>query len=280
MSINEQSLVTVYIPTFNRLELLQRAVESVCNQTYKNLEIIVVDDCSTDGTQEYLAKLAKEDSRVRYFLKEKNSGACVSRNIAISNARGGYITGLDDDDYFKPNRVFDFIEKIKTCEDNAIIFTNYIVKDDIKETITNCNIEKVKLHNLLVNNYIGNQIFTKTENLRKEHGFDEALEIWQDIDFWIRLSKKYDFIYLKNSSYIIDISDEIVRITKSKVNKLKNSYSRIIEKNSFHEPESTLLKHHFLYYDINLISANDLFSLMRIRPSYLIIKSIIKRFLF
>ncbi|MFP3339642.1 glycosyltransferase family 2 protein, partial [Micrococcus sp. SIMBA_131] len=66
--------------------------ESVQNQTYSNVEIIIVDDCSTDGTHDYLKEVVNQDSRVKYFLKEKNSGATISRNIVIQNAPGTYIT--------------------------------------------------------------------------------------------------------------------------------------------------------------------------------------------
>src|SRR5690606_1394413 len=104
---------TVYIPTYNRVELLKRAVESVRQQTYQNLDIIIVDDCSKDSTHEYLKEITKQDSRIRYFIKEKNSGACVSRNIAIENARGDFITGLDDDDYFLNSRIEFFLEGYK-----------------------------------------------------------------------------------------------------------------------------------------------------------------------
>src|SRR5690606_27763972 len=111
MSLEQSNpLVTVYIPTYNRVELLKRAVDSVRNQTYKNLEIIIVDDCSKDSTHEYLAEISKKDSRIKYFIKEKNSGACVSRNIAIKNAKGDFITGLDDDDYFTLDRVEIFVK--------------------------------------------------------------------------------------------------------------------------------------------------------------------------
>ena len=64
---DQSPLVTVYIPTYNRVDLLKRAVESVRNQTYTNLEIIIVDDCSTDNTQEYLKEISNLDQRIRYF---------------------------------------------------------------------------------------------------------------------------------------------------------------------------------------------------------------------
>jgi glycosyltransferase involved in cell wall biosynthesis len=105
-----EPLISVYIPTYNRLELLKRAVQSVQNQTYKNFEIIIVDDNSSDGTQDFLVGLAKVDSRICYFFKDKNSGACVSRNIAINLAQGELITGLDDDDYFLPHRLEFFLD--------------------------------------------------------------------------------------------------------------------------------------------------------------------------
>ena len=105
----EKFLVSVYIPTYNRLNLLKRAIESVRKQSYKNLEIIIVDDGSKDGTVEYLEAISKVDKRIIYFLKKKNTGACESRNIALKNASGYFITGLDDDDYFLENRIEKFV---------------------------------------------------------------------------------------------------------------------------------------------------------------------------
>ncbi|MCP6324099.1 glycosyltransferase, partial [Klebsiella pneumoniae] len=75
---------------------------------YKNLEIIVVDDFSRDETSQYVKQKCNEDKRIIYVRNEKNMGACYSRNIAIQMAKGKYITGLDDDDYFLPERVLDF----------------------------------------------------------------------------------------------------------------------------------------------------------------------------
>jgi len=103
--MNENPLVTVYIPTYNRLELLKRAVKSVLDQDYSNIELIVVDDGSSDGTVDYLECVSQADQRVRYFVNEVNSGACVSRNKAIWAEKGEFITGLDDDDYFLNDRI-------------------------------------------------------------------------------------------------------------------------------------------------------------------------------
>src|SRR5690606_27033547 len=163
MSLEQSNpLVTVYIPTYNRVELLKRAVESVRQQTYKNLEIIIVDDCSEDSTHEYLAEISKKDSRIKYFIKEKNSGACISRNLAIENAKGEFITGLDDDDYFLENRIEIFLKNKKKLNEYAFIYSIYIHKTSIGICKKKSEILKPRTINsrdLLSVNYVNNQIF-------------------------------------------------------------------------------------------------------------------------
>lgn len=275
--MQNQPLVTVYIPTFNRLELLKRAVKSVQDQTYQNLEIIIVDDCSTDATYEYLEQLAKEDNRVRYFLKEKNSGACVSRNIAIENAKGEFITGLDDDDYFKTHRIKDFVERANIEKNDVILFSNYIEKNYDVEKSTILKKKKVTFKDLLINNHVGNQIFIRVDIMKIIGGFDEELEIWQDLDLWIRLSQKYEFSYVDNYSYVIDVTGDIVRITNTKIDKMKNSYLKIVYKNNLNANDAILLKNHFLYYNYKDIRMLELIKMFFLRPSFLVVKTIVKR---
>ena len=92
---NDSPLVSIYIPTYNRLDILKRAIRSVLDQSYAKLELIVVDDCSTDSTNEYLEDLSKRDFRLVHLRNSDNQGACVSRNRAIEYARGEFITGLE-----------------------------------------------------------------------------------------------------------------------------------------------------------------------------------------
>ena len=85
-------LISVIVPAFNVANYIEKCVASLVNQTYKNIEIVVVDDCSTDDTDKIVSEFV--DSRIKYFKNERNSGAAVSRNKAIKEAQGVYYTTL------------------------------------------------------------------------------------------------------------------------------------------------------------------------------------------
>ena len=95
-------LLTIIVPVYNILEYLPRCVRSITAQTYKNLEILLVDDGSTDGTGELADELAKEDERIRVFHKE-NGGSSSARNLAVSQAKGEYLGFVDSDDFVEPD---------------------------------------------------------------------------------------------------------------------------------------------------------------------------------
>lgn len=106
-----EPLITVIVPVYNILDYLPRCVHSITNQTYKNLEIILVDDGSTDGTGELCEELAGEDSRIRVYHKE-NGGSSSARNLGLEKARGEYVGFVDSDDYIAPSMYRRLMESI------------------------------------------------------------------------------------------------------------------------------------------------------------------------
>ena len=101
----ENPLISIYMPTWNRQQLAIRAIKSVLRQDYPHWEMIIVDDCSSSYEQLQQFVEGLNDPRVRYTHNEINSGACAVRNQAIVQAQGHYITGIDDDDEWTPNRL-------------------------------------------------------------------------------------------------------------------------------------------------------------------------------
>lgn len=99
--MTDAPLITVIVPIYNVLEYLTRCVHSITAQTYENLEILLVDDGSTDGTAQLCDQLAEEDGRIRVFHKE-NRGSSLARNFALGQARGEYVGFVDSDDFIAP----------------------------------------------------------------------------------------------------------------------------------------------------------------------------------
>lgn len=258
---DKNPLVTVYIPTYNRVDLLKRAVDSVRNQTYENLEIIIVDDCSTDDTHQYLKEISDLDQRIRYFIKEKNSGACVSRNIAIKNALGEYITGLDDDDYFLEDRIRKFIDNIGLLQQYQFLFTGLIFeKANIRRNSSRNKPEIVNKDHLIYSNFVGNQIFCKTELIKKYGGFDEKLLAWQDLDCWLNIliKSKGEAKFIADYNYIVDDNDRVRITSQSKQGKILNVYEIITEKYEFNLNQRKIFSFNLRHYGIEVPLINGL----------------------
>ena len=115
-------LVSIIMPSYNTAKYIKNSIQSVINQTYTNWELIIVDDCSTDNTDEVVNGII--DDRIHYIKNEKNSGAAVSRNRALREAKGKWIAFLDSDDLWMPQKLN---EQIRFMKDNNYHFsyTNY-----------------------------------------------------------------------------------------------------------------------------------------------------------
>lgn len=120
-------LVSVIMPSYNTADYISDSIKSVQNQTYENWELIIVDDCSTDATEKVVNSF--NDSRIRFFKNEKNSGAAVSRNKALREAKGKWIAFLDSDDLWMPEKLE---KQIKFMNDNDYYFS-YTRYEEINE---------------------------------------------------------------------------------------------------------------------------------------------------
>lgn len=127
-----KDLVSIIMPSYNTAKFIEETIDSVLAQTYTNWELIIVDDCSTDDTDVVVAKY--EDSRIRYLKNEKNSGAAVSRNRALREAKGRWIAFLDSDDLWTPDKLE---KQIRFMEENhySYSYTNYLEIDEASKPL-------------------------------------------------------------------------------------------------------------------------------------------------
>lgn len=208
-------LVTIYIPTHNRCVLLERAVKSVLKQTYSNIELIIVDDASNDGTSDYLKALAVKHENITTYRQNIAKGACAARNIAIANAKGQLISGLDDDDEFLPSRIKQLVSQYDP--NFSLICTGFRWHYGSTYRVVDASSKIISLSEQLNYNYCTNQVMVETERLKAINGFDEDFVACQDYDTWTRLIAKFgNAKRIAGSSYVIHRGDEVNRITEPK----------------------------------------------------------------
>lgn len=145
-------LVSVIIPCYNAERFVEKAVRSIMDQTYHNLEIICCDDCSSDSTYVILKKLATSDARIKLMKNEVNLGIVRTLNILVKHAHGKYIARMDADDISLPRRIAKQVKFLEIHADYAMCGTNawHIDEDDRKIgrsflSISNFEIQRTKI---------------------------------------------------------------------------------------------------------------------------------------
>ena len=191
MIMMEKALISVVIPTYNREKTIERSARSVLNQTYKNIELIIVDDCSSDNTKAVVDKLAKGDKRVKYIRFEKNKGACAARNAGIDAANGEYIAFHDSDDEWLPKKLDKQIDTLTKTGAKIIFCKYYMIRDGRQEGIAPKIFKEGFIDNLQTVCGIGTQTLIAPSDVFKEFHFDERLPRFQDLELMIRMAKKY-----------------------------------------------------------------------------------------
>jgi len=212
-------LVSIYLPTRNRLEQVARAVESVLCQTYDAIELIVVDDASSDGTAEFLRRRARKDRRLRVIGNPTSRGGSASRNIAIMSSRGAFVTGLDDDDEFLPDRIEAFLDFWNRLTAAGIkpscLYTQEIwTTNGVPYRMTQKK-SVVTAPEMFEANYVGNQIFAPRRHFIDAGLFDETMPAWQDLEFFMRVLREFGPAYLVDrATYSYDASPRGDRISE------------------------------------------------------------------
>jgi len=194
--------VSVIIPTYNRDKLILKALESIFNQTFQDFEILIVDDASTDNTEQVIKDL--NHPQVRYFKLEKNSGQCIARNFGITHVKGEFVAFLDSDDEWLPEKT----EKQVALFDNGSdrmggTYGNSYTTNAATDVTILAATENFRgdIHDKFLAGFCPptpSMFMVKREALERVNGFDEELLTFVDLDLWIRISEHYDFDYVED----------------------------------------------------------------------------------
>lgn len=257
----DNPIVSVIIPTYNRAHLIGRAIQSVLNQTYQNLEIIVVDDGSTDNTGEVIKKFQEHDKRIIYIKHEKNKGGSAARNTGIKAARGEYIAFQDSDDEWLPEKLEKQMEVFKnTSSKVGVVYTGFWrIKDNEKTYIPQSWVKQKDgniYFELLKGNFVTTQsIVVRKVSLERVGYFDEKLPRLQDWELVIRLSKYYDFKCIDEPLLTSPFTPDSISANNDA---LVKAFELILNKHfkDFNKHKEILSKHYF-NIGINLCLSNN-----------------------
>ena len=195
----EGPLISVVVPTYNRADLLEEAIQSVLQQEYANWELLVVDDGSTDDTGEVLDRYGSED-RIRTF-RQPNSGQAVARNQGIRNARGEFVAFLDSDNRWLPHKLRAQAEYLAEHDEIDVLYGDIETIDMSGNLVAGLSSRErfsgEVWRELLVDNFVNfNTSVVRTAKLREVGGLDETVRRADDYDLWLRLSTRARFQYL------------------------------------------------------------------------------------
>lgn len=229
-------LISCIITTYNRKSTIKRAIDSVLNQTYKNIELIIVDDASTDGTLEYVEQLYDDDERIVYILNDNNTGVSEARNIGINAAKGNWIAINDSDDEWLPQKLE---KQAALIDDNdpeiGLIYCQWKVffqdgrsfefpTKDTPDWFKSGKIFLFLLHSTLVS--------TQTLLFRKDYfyevgGFDKTVKAAVDWEFCTRLAYKYKLILC--DEVLVNVYESKGSVSKDRRETLR-TYCRVYNK--------------------------------------------------
>lgn len=228
--MKDNNLVSIITPSYNSSKFISKTIESVLSQTYQNWEMIIVDDVSSDNSNEIIESYIQKDSRIKLIKLEQNSGAAIARNRAIEEAKGRYIAFLDADDIWKDKKLEKQIEFMQR-NDYAFTYTAYEKVDEHGKVFGKIGVpSKVSYNQLLKTCVIGclTAVYD-TEKLGKV--YMPLIRKRQDFGLWLKILKKIDFAYGINESLAFyTVRDDSISANKKSAAQFTWKLYRDIEK--------------------------------------------------
>jgi len=186
----DRELVSIVLPVYNGEKYISLSIESCLKQTHKNIELIIVNDCSTDGTLSIINKYAQRDDRIKIINNVENRKLPTSLNIGHNEATGKFITWTSDDNFYELNAVEKLLKALAENKADIAYSDIYLINefgDRVKE------VRLLAFENIVFGNVIGSCFLYKKEVFEKNKGYNEEFFLIEDYDFWLRavLHSKY-----------------------------------------------------------------------------------------
>ena len=214
-------LFSIIMPTYNRSELISKAIESVINQSYEKWELIIIDDGSTDNTYDIVNKFISSENRIKYFF-QKNQERSAARNNGIRNSNGNWICFLDSDDIFHKTHLEKFSEEIKKTKFSKGLYISGLSINKFSKAKEKYDISGKNNLEFVMLNTIGTPRACVSKSILYNHYFNIKLTNGEDRELWVRILNENLLFYHSNKTFIeIHHPKRSVNTTRSKHESLK-----------------------------------------------------------
>jgi len=192
--MNEKPLVSIITPSFNQAKFLEQTITSVLNQDYPNLEYLVVDGGSVDGSQDIIKKHA---AKLKWWVSEPDRGQADAINKGFQRARGEYVAWLNSDDYYLPDAISKVVNVFQSHPDLSLVYGNVLAVNGSGNIINHLRYQQWKLEDLMKFNIIGQpSVFIRRAYLQKSGLLNLSYQYLLDHQLWLRLALQAPMIYL------------------------------------------------------------------------------------
>lgn len=192
-------LVSIILPTYNGARYLDASISSCLEQSYRNLELIIVDDCSKDSTPDIIRKRAAQDPRIRPVTHETNKKLPGALNTGFAHARGEYLTWTSDDNLYQPDAIARMVKALDGEPDVSVVYAGYAVINDAGQVLNTMPAKQPS--QLVLGNVVG-ACFLYRKSVQDAIGpYDESIFLAEDYDFWLRAAQQFQFAALDSELY-------------------------------------------------------------------------------
>lgn len=220
-------MISIVLPVYNGEKYLKYSIDSILNQTYKDIELVIVNDCSTDRTTEIIDAYCKNDSRVSVINNTTNQKLPKSLNIGFSHCKGDYYTWTSDDNIMLSNAMERLLDDLqKTGADLA--FSRCETIDSNGNTIGKTELYN-DLNELYCNNIVLASFLYKKEVHDELHGYDVTKFLVEDYDFWLRAYRQFKFYFEPEILYQIRFHSQNLGVTR--LEQVKMSKIELLKEN-------------------------------------------------
>lgn len=230
------SKISIVLPVYNGEKYLSQSIESCLNQTYKNIELIIVNDCSTDATLTIANRYAEDDERVTIISNKENKKLPASLNIGHNVAKGDFITWTSDDNLYELHALEVLLNEILKKKAD-IVYSDFVLIDYLGNKLREVGL--LGIENLIFGNFIGCCFLYKKEVYKRNNGYNENFFLVEDYDFWLRAIEHSYYCKLKVNLYryrkhgqsltnLIVTTDDKNQLWKENVHKMYTNFCKTI----------------------------------------------------